>query len=87
MRMLLVLFLLLTACNVSDSTAQEVLEDEGYHNIHLTGHAWLGCSEEDSFSSTFTASRWVLDEEGNRTERQVEGVICCGVMKNCTVRH
>lgn len=78
---------ILAACNVSPETAQEVLADEGYHNIQLTGHAWLGCSDEDTFASTFTAQRWVISEDGTRVERQVEGTLCCGFWKDCTVRH
>jgi len=77
----------LTACDVSHETAQEVLTDEGYHNIQLTGHAWFGCSSDDKFASTFTAQRWVFTEDGSRDERTVNGTLCCGWWKDCTVRH
>jgi hypothetical protein len=85
--MVLCLALLSFGCDVSESTAQEVLADEGYHDIHLTGHSWWGCSDEDSFASTFTAKRWVTNEDGDRVERTIEGSICCGYWKDCTVRH
>ena len=79
--------ILLVGCNVSTETAQDVLGDEGYHNIHLTGHAWFGCSDDDNFTSTFTAQRWIIAEDGSRVERSVEGTLCCGMWKDCTVRH
>lgn len=74
-------------CDVSSDTAQEVLTDEGYHDIRLTGHAWFGCGDDDSFATNFVANRWIVQEDGTRIERSVEGTICCGYWKNCTIRH
>ena len=65
-------------CNVSQSKAAEVLSNEGFTDVQVTGHAWFACSKGDSFSSNFTAV--------NPRGQTVEGSICCGVIKSCTVR-
>ena len=83
----LLYLLLLPACNVSETTAQEVLSAEGLHGIHLTGYAFFSCSEDDNFKSHFTAKRWTLQEDGNRIEANVTGTLCCGLLKGCTVRY
>lgn len=67
----------LTGCSDRDH-AQKVLEAEGYTGIHLTGWEPFGCGEDDHFTDGFTAN-------GPRGH-YVEGVVCCGWLKNCTVR-
>jgi len=80
---------LLTACTlpVSEDTAREALEDEGFHNVQVTGVAFFGCSEGDTFGSNWTASRTIVNPDGSTSIREVEGVICCGWLKDCTIRH
>jgi hypothetical protein len=66
-------------CTVDSSHAMHVLKGQGYTDIHLGGHAWYDCSEDDSVSVNFTAK--------GPTGVHVEGALCCGFMaKNCTVR-
>ena len=66
-------------CDVDEQTAIEVLQDEGYTDIEIGGHAYFSCGEDDALASEFTAKRG---------ERVVEGSICCGFwIKDCTVRH
>lgn len=88
-KMIVALFpLMMLGCgNVSNETAQRVLADEGYHDIQMTGYSHFGCGEDDAYKSSFTAKRWVLQGDGSRTERTVEGTLCCGHYKDCTVRH
>lgn len=83
---LILLFCILSSC-VSQQTAEEVLSNEGYYNIVVTGWDPFGCSEDDDLRSRFEADRTILDEHGNPSEIHVEGTICCGLLKACTVRH
>lgn len=63
--------------------AIQALEDEGYSEVDIYdtgwGGAWNGCGDSDNRSAQFGA----LNVKGKR----VEGVVCCGWMKGCTVRH
>lgn len=84
---LLATMLFAAGCSVSQETAEDVLQDEGYENVEVTGHAWTGCSDDDQFRSSFKATRRVLNADGTTSLRNVEGTICCGWWKDCTVRH
>lgn len=85
-KLLLMLVLLLQGCEVSQDDAERVLGAEGLHRVTLNGPAPFSCSDDDNFSSHFVAYRTVLDEGGNPDEVRVEGVVCCGWLKSCTVR-
>jgi len=69
--------LLLTACTDS-KTAHEVLDAEGYTNVKTTGYDAFACSKDDMSATGFTAT--------SVAGRRVEGVVCCGLLKSCTVR-
>lgn len=86
MKMIL-LVLLVLGCEPSDDTADRVLEAEGLHNITYNGHAFFACSDGDGFSENCVAYRTVLDTHGTPHEQRVEGVLCCGILKACTVRY
>lgn len=72
---------LMTLSGCSDEReAKRCLEAAGYTKINTTGWAPLSCSEDDTFSTGFTA----INARGDR----VEGVVCSSlVLKGCTVRH
>ena len=72
------LSLLFLACTVSQDKVTEVLAPQGFTHVQVDSYAWLGCSKDDTFKSDFTAV--------SRDGTPVEGVICCGVIKSCTVR-
>lgn len=61
----------------ADEQAHHILPAQGYTNIKLHGHSFFVCGD-DLFVSTFTATA------PNGTS--VEGAVCCGFLKNCTVR-
>lgn len=67
-----------SGCEVDAVTAERVLEAQGFSDVHLTGWVWFGCGEGDDYTSGFRAK--------NARGQPVEGYVCCGVMKACTVR-
>jgi hypothetical protein len=69
---------LLTASCTDETATRQTLEDEGYTNIRTTGYAFFGCGRDDAFRTGFTAKRG---------DKAVNGVVCCGLLKGCTVRH
>jgi hypothetical protein len=62
----------------SPTRARETLEKSGFTHIETHGYGWFRCAESDLFSTNFTAK--------NPAGAEVEGVVCCGIFKSCTVR-
>lgn len=76
-KLLLVIALFAIGCT-DGAAARSALEDDGYTDIELTGYSFFGCGDDDTFHDGFRA---------RRGDRVVEGVVCCGWLKDCTVRH
>lgn len=77
MKYLLLLVLILTACT-DEPRSRRVLEEAGYTDITLTGYSHWSCSDSDTYSTGFNAK--------GPTGRHTSGAVCCGTMKNCTIR-
>ena len=58
--------------------AIEILEAEGYSDIVTTGYNHFSCSEKDQYKTGFRAK--------TINGATVEGTVCCGLYKDCTVR-
>lgn len=69
--------LMLAACS-SSSDATETLRSMGMTDIHTTGYRFMGCPENDSFHTGFTAT--------NPQGQPVSGVVCSGWIMGGTVR-
>jgi hypothetical protein len=65
------------ACT-DDNKTVHTLNDAGYSNIHTTGYTFFGCGEQDYYHTTFTAL--------NPAGKNVSGIVCCGILKGCTIR-
>ncbi len=76
-RALMVLAALMVSCTSEDGT-RETLEKSGFSDIEVGGYAPFACAKGDAFQTKFTAK--------NPLGRRVEGVVCCGWLKDCTVR-
>jgi len=68
---------LLVACT-DERGSLRALRSAGYTDITLTGFEPFGCGEDDLTSTGFRA-------KSPRGE-PVSGVVCCGMLKSCTVR-
>lgn len=66
-----------TGCTAPDRTA-ETLRQQGFTDVETTGYSWLACGKDDAFATGFTAT--------NAQGVRVEGTVCCGWFKSCTVR-
>lgn len=75
--LLLATSILLASCTDADET-NKILSSQGYTEIKVTGWAWLGCSEDDTYRTKFTAK--------SINGSEVSGVVCSGVFKGGTVR-
>ncbi len=74
---LLALALNLSACT-DEPGSRHALQSAGYSEIRFTGYAPLACGGGDAFFTSFSA----LNPRGVR----VSGVVCCGLVKSCTIR-
>ena len=68
---------LLVACT-NEPRAREVLDEQGFTDVTITGYVWAACSDDDATHTGFTAT--------NPKGKKVSGVVCCGWLKSCTVR-
>lgn len=74
---IIILALLLFGCT-DERASRNALENQGFTKIQFHGYAMFACSEHDYFNTEFSAI--------NAKGRRVSGVVCCGVLKSCTVR-
>ena len=77
-RVILVGLLFLGAGCTSEEKTRETLTAAGFRDIQVQGYALWGCSDSDDFATKFSAT--------NPTGLIVNGVVCCGWLKSCTIR-
>ncbi len=77
MKNLLPLTFFLLSCTSPDR-AHETLEKAGFTEITTLGYDYFACSEDDNFRTKFRAK--------NPQGVMVEGTVCCGLLKSCTIR-
>lgn len=58
--------------------ATNLLQQQGYSQVEITGYRFFGCGEQDAWHTGFVATA----PNGQR----VEGVVCEGVFKGQTIR-
>lgn len=58
--------------------ALQAIDSFGFSNGTITGMKFIGCAKDDDFGYSFTA----INQNGKR----VDGIVCCGFLKRCTVR-
>lgn len=69
----------LSGCEDGPARGLNAIESQGFSDVTLGDYAWLGCGREDDLvRKHFTAK--------NVRGQRVEGLVCCGLGKGCTVR-
>ena len=58
--------------------SQDALQKSGYTDIEIGDYDFNACGKDDEYSTHFRAK--------NPQGRIVEGTVCCGVWKSCTIR-
>lgn len=87
MKKLILCLMFLCGCTYTQEEVEEVLDNEGIHNVTLGGYGLFDCSDDDHFRTRFSGYRTILQHDGTTQEHQVSGVLCCGFFKNCTIRY
>ncbi len=72
-----ILCFFLTSCN-GNAASTDILEDQGYSNVKITGYNLFACSEDDMYRLNFTAT--------NPNGTPVKGVVCSAPFKGYTIR-
>lgn len=67
------------ACNVDEVRFDNVMQSEGYEDVTQGKYDWFECGWGDELNSSFRA-------KNVSTGLRVNGTVCCGVFKGCTVR-
>jgi hypothetical protein len=76
---LLALIVVLLAACTQPERATEVLRQQGYTEIQITGYDAFACSKDDTYHTGFTAK--------SPNGSSVKGVVCAGLMfKGSTIR-
>ena len=75
--LLFVLFLQIAYWTDDEATVRTA-EAAGLESVKPNGHAWWACGKDDLSATSFTAK--------HANGKQVSGAVCCGLLKNCTIR-
>lgn len=74
------------ACEVSDYRFNNATKNEGLQDVkNLNNYDYFECGYGDLWVSSFAAERKSTDGE-TVTSHSVNGTVCCGILKGCTVR-
>jgi len=77
----LIMALIFFLCWISSCTnkqlSEKILNEQGYTKIKMKGYSLFSCSRDDWSHTKF---------EAIANNHKVNGVVCCDVMKNCTIR-
>ncbi len=76
---IIILAMLLQRCMVTNEEALDTLNKAGFKQPVVTGSNWMTCGEGDKeLGADFEAI--------NTSGQKVNGTVCCGIFKGCTVR-
>lgn len=78
MHRLLFFALVIASCS-DEREARRTLDAAGLRNVEITGWSPMSCAKDDLTSTGFRAD--------NSAGKRIEGVVCCGILKGCTVRY
>lgn len=67
-----------TAVTTSADEAHQTLSSAGFTDVVVGDWAFFACGRDDKRGREFTAT--------NPAGKHVSGVVCCGILKSCTVR-
>lgn len=74
----LALALYIAALNGLKDDAEQAVINAGNTDVNVGGRDFFACSKGDAVGWHFTAV--------NAKDKQIEGTVCCGWLKGCTVR-
>lgn len=75
---LVFVFAFMAGCHTSSDSTLQTLQKSGFTAITVGGLAPWTCGADDMAGRSFVAK--------NPQGMLVEGVVCCGLLKGCTVR-
>jgi hypothetical protein len=74
-------------CSPSDERLQGAMRSEGFQDVSRKGYDFFECGYGDVWVESFRAKRPEVVEAGKPLTRVlVEGTLCCGILKGCTIR-
>jgi len=74
-------------CSPSEVRLQGAMHSEGLQDVSRKGYDFFECGTGDVWVESFRAKRPEVVEPGKPLTRvTVEGTLCCGILKGCTIR-
>lgn len=74
-------------CDPSDERLRKSMKAEGLEDVQTHGYDFFECGYGDVWVEGFTAKRPEVVEAGAPMTRvTVDGTLCCGIFKGCTIR-
>jgi hypothetical protein len=77
-RRILTIALLLAAACTDEDRSRKTLDNLGFTDVVFTGYQPFACGDDYVFETGFKAK--------NPNGKSVEGVVCCGALKGCSVK-
>ena len=78
MKKLIIVFCVLFGSCTNEHATVSTLKKAGFTKVETTGWSAFACSDDDTYSTGFIAV--------NPSGVKVDGTVCCGLFKNCTIR-
>jgi hypothetical protein len=69
---------ILSGCTTDEDETRTTLENMGFTDVQPSDIALWGCGHGDKYGRNFKAK--------NPAGHYVNGTVCCGIIKSCTVR-
>lgn len=78
MKTILLALVVIASCAActNENDTRRTLDAMGFTHIQTGGYDWLACGDDYTYHTHFTAI--------NPAGKQIEGTVCCGIMKGCT---
>ena len=61
------------------------MKNEGIIEAEQGEYDFWECGYGDTWVSHFEGRKFLFNEEGKKLRRRVDGTVCCGLMKGCTI--
>jgi len=74
------------ACGVDDGRFLQAIQASGLTKPVKRGYDFFECGYGDVWVESFTAQQFLPSKEGDILGASVQGTMCCGILKGCTIR-
>lgn len=74
------------ACSPNNERFKVAMQSSGLTRVTKRGYDFFECGYGDVWVESFTAHHYLSAKSGEVVDATVEGTMCCGILKGCTIR-